>query len=93
MFLDKNRAYIGASPDSIMQCKCHGKSVVEIKCPYNIGDKKVADGVGECEFLVMEGNVVALKKSQKYYTQINSQIALSNSSCGFLRYGQPKTFI
>ena len=36
LFVDKTRAYIGASPDKIMKCTCHGKSVVEIKCSYKI---------------------------------------------------------
>ena len=36
LFLDKDKAYIGALPDSITYCKCHGKSILEVKCPYNI---------------------------------------------------------
>eukprot|EP00795_Rhopilema_esculentum_P009832 gene9832-18407_t len=43
LFLDKDRAYIGASPDAIMQCSCHGKGVVETKCPFNIRNEKVTD--------------------------------------------------
>ena len=27
--------YLGASPDSLIQCDCHGKGVLEIKCPHN----------------------------------------------------------
>ena len=30
LFLDRHPAYIGASPDAIMHCKCHGQSIVEI---------------------------------------------------------------
>ena len=26
--------YMGASPDGIIKCKCHGKGVLEIKCPF-----------------------------------------------------------
>jgi len=26
--------FIGASPDSIVECLCHGKGTFEIKCPY-----------------------------------------------------------
>jgi len=26
--------YIGASPDGIVECRCHGKGVLEIKCPF-----------------------------------------------------------
>ena len=27
--------YLGASPDGLSQCNCHGKGVLEIKCPHN----------------------------------------------------------
>ncbi|XP_065676124.1 uncharacterized protein LOC136092252 [Hydra vulgaris] len=27
--------FFGASPDGIFTCSCHGKGVLEIKCPYN----------------------------------------------------------
>jgi hypothetical protein len=83
LYLDKNRAYIGASPDGIMYCKCHGKAVIEIKCPFSIKDSKIADGYGKCDFLALEDYSIVLKRSHKYYTQINSQIALSNSTCGY----------
>ena len=83
LFLDKNRAYIGASPDGIMYCNCHRKAVIEIKCPFSIKDGKIADGYEKCDFLTLENDSIVLKKSHKYYTQINSQIALSNSTCGY----------
>ena len=27
--------FIGASPDGVVECKCCGKGVLEIKCPYS----------------------------------------------------------
>ena len=27
--------YLGASPGSLIQCDCHGKGVLDIKCPYS----------------------------------------------------------
>ena len=27
--------YLGASPDGLSQCDCHGKGILEIKCPHN----------------------------------------------------------
>ena len=32
-FLGKIKLYIAASPDGIVTCKCHGKGLIEIKCP------------------------------------------------------------
>ena len=50
LFVDKTRAYIGASPDKIMKCTCHGKSVVEIKCPHKIWDKTIRDSFKDLDF-------------------------------------------
>ena len=40
IFLEKTHSYITASPDGLTSCKCHGKSLIEIKCPFSIRDKK-----------------------------------------------------
>ena len=32
LFVDKNKIYIGASPDALVECDCCGKGLVEIKC-------------------------------------------------------------
>lgn len=34
LFVDMKSPYIGASPDAIINCKCCGTGVLEIKCPY-----------------------------------------------------------
>ena len=83
LYVDRTHPYIGASPDGIMYCKCHQKSVIEIKCPYSIKDETIQDGVGKCNFLTVLDNKIMLKKSHKYYTQIISQIMLSDSLQGF----------
>ena len=41
LFLDHKKPYIGASPDAVASCKCHGFCVVDIKCPFNIRDKLI----------------------------------------------------
>jgi len=30
----KDKPYLGAPPDGLVECNCHGKGVLEIKCPY-----------------------------------------------------------
>lgn len=81
--LDLNRAYIGASPDGIMNCKCHGKSAIEIKCPYKIKDNTISAGYIQCDFLGLVKKEICLKTSHKYYTQLQAQICLTNSSQGY----------
>ena len=80
LFLEHKKPYIGASPDAVASCKCHGFCVVEIKCPFNIRDKLITENVSECSFLELNemGNI-QLKRSYKYYTQVISQIALAKA--------------
>jgi len=33
LFVDIEMPYIGASPDGIIECKCHGRGALEVKCP------------------------------------------------------------
>ena len=84
LVVDANRAYIGASPDAIMTCSCHGKTTIEIKCPYSIKDISIDEGVDLCEFLENKNeNSVTLKRSHKYYTQVISQIHLADAAFGY----------
>ena len=64
LFVDKTRAYIGASPDKIMKSTCHGKSVVGIKCPHKIWDKTIKDNFKDLDFLTLitDGNISMNKK-------------------------------
>nr|XP_047146120.1 uncharacterized protein LOC105849547 [Hydra vulgaris] len=65
--------YLGASPDGIIQCTCHNKGLVEIKCPY-----KYREGLNgwkeDKDFPVCENG--DLKTSHKYYTQIQGQMMI-----------------
>ena len=51
LFLDKNRTYIGASSDGIIYCKCHGKSIMQVKCLYNIGNSFIKEDIDKCSDL------------------------------------------
>ena len=55
-FLGKIKSYIAASSDGIVTCKCHGKGLIEIKCPYRIHDKKISESFRECDFLITNDN-------------------------------------
>ena len=60
------KPYIGASPDAVASCKCHGFCVAEKKCPFNIiEDKLITKNVSKCSFLELNemGNITTEKKS------------------------------
>ena len=67
----ESHPYIGASPDMLVECECHGPGIVEIKCPYSICEQtpnpdnyKHVDGDGK------------LKPTSPYYYQIQGQMGV-----------------
>ena len=34
LHVDVEKPFLGASPDGLTTCSCHGQGLVEIKCPY-----------------------------------------------------------
>ena len=64
-----------------MSCKCHGSLPLVIKGPHNIGEMaKIEDGLKHWQFLskTSSGNIT-INKSHKYYTQIVSQLGITNT--------------
>ena len=73
--------YLGASPDGVVSCSCHGECLLEIKCPYKyrtglknwqIDKNFPIDSSGEIE------------TSHRYYTQVQGQMFILNKEyCDF----------
>ena len=83
-------SYLGASPDSLIQCDCHGKGVLEIKCPhiYRYGLKNWQQ---DKTFPIDEN--YQIKVDRKYYYQIQGQMFILNLDyCDFFIWS-PATFI
>lgn len=81
LFIMKKEAYIAASPDSMMTFKCHGRSAIEVKCPYSLKDKHLNSWtIRDCDILTVIDGHLKLKQTHKYYTQVISQMALTNST-------------
>ena len=34
IFVDLTNAFLGANPDGLVYCTCHGAGLVEVKCPW-----------------------------------------------------------
>jgi len=80
--------FLGASPDGICQCSCHGKFLIEIKCPYR---HKEHSSIDECinldtSFCLNEKKV--LKESHKYFSQVQMQMLVFGIKfCHFVVWG------
>ena len=69
--------FLGASPDALVECKCCGKGVVEIKCPYNCCNKSLEDIACEGNYFCLEklsDGTLKLKRDHSYYYQCKMQI-------------------
>ena len=85
LFIFKDAPYISASPDAHTKCKCCGDSIVEIKCPYVLRDSQggIDNDWHKTDFLHKEDELIRLKESHKYYTQVQSQMAVTNTKACF----------
>ena len=65
LFIDRHMPYIGASPDGIVECDCHGKILIEVKC--------ITGSIDEASFLSDR----QLKPRHKYYGQVQGQMMVT----------------
>ena len=90
-----NAPFLAATSDNIFTCLCCDRACVEIKCPFSIRGKSVEDGWEDVDFLhKVEGNI-ELKKTHKYFTQIQGQMKANSCSKAFFVVWTPvgKTLI
>lgn len=73
LFIDTARPFIGASPDGLVECSCHGKAIIEIKCP--------STEIKNLSYLDKDG---ALKQKCRYFGQIQGQMHVTGLSLAYL---------
>eukprot|EP00111_Clytia_hemisphaerica_P008845 TCONS_00025847-protein len=88
LFLDKEKPYIGASPDGVFFCDCCCEKIcVEIKCPYSISHLSPTDERVSLPYMIKTDNALRLRKSHSYYTQCQFQMGiLKFKKCYFFLY-------
>ena len=93
LFVLAETPYIGASPDSLVTCSCCGNGLVEIKCPSSISHlKPQVDNVSYLE--EKDDGSVGLKVNDRYYSQIQTEMAVTNRSwCDLFVYTRHGNFL
>lgn len=68
--------YLGASPDAICCCSCHGLGCVEIKCPYCMKESTIGDavnsGVKMCLSKTSDGTLQLDKRHPYFFPSTTS---------------------
>ena len=81
--------YLGASPDGLIQCDCHGRGLLEIKCPHNY--RYELKNWQQDKTFRIDGNY-QINIDHKYYYQIQGQMFILNFDyCDFFIWS-PATF-
>ena len=77
--------HLGSSPDGLVSCKCCGKGLVEVKCPFTSRFKVPSEACEDSKFpCVMKDGKLKLKRNHNYYYQVQGQMALCNRNfCDF----------
>ena len=68
--------HLGANPDGIINCKCCGEGLLEIKCQFSVKDLHPARQADKVNFSSAFG---MLKRSHKFYAQVQGQLSLLTS--------------
>ena len=56
LLVDTDLPFIGASADGVTLCDCHGKRVIEVKCPYSFRDKTLQEFFSRSKLLYLLEN-------------------------------------
>ena len=67
-FVSTKHQFLGASPDTIVQCSCCGLGVVEVKCPFCVQEFSFEEVVGAGNFCLKQNDgKYQLKHDRRYY--------------------------
>lgn len=86
--INKQWPHIGASPDGLVNCKCCGAGVCEIKCPYSAKDLSPTDPhvISDKNYCLQnDSDSIYLNRTHAYYYQVQCQMFICNVEyCDFI---------
>ena len=96
LFLSCKYPHIGASPDGLVTCKCCGKGLLEVKCPFNCRYSSIADVAEHPKFCLKrlpESDSLELKRDHAYFYQVQTQLAVCEAAyCDFVIWNDTSLF-
>ena len=90
----QSKPCIAASPDGLVECSCHGRGLVEIKCPYKHHLDKVTEiaKCGDSGLKYSTSGNVEVNPNHQYYFQMKTQmICTGRDYCDFVIFTVAKT--
>ena len=88
LHVNQNFPYLGASPDGLIECSCHGKGVLEIKCPFKY-QSGLTNWINDKNCPITEEG--EMKTTHPYYFQIHMQMLVTERNyCDFFVWTKGK---
>ena len=87
---------IGASPDGLIRCACCPGGCLEVKCTFQHRNTTVSQACTDRKFCLdlSDDGTYTLKKTHRYYTQVQTQIFVTGSAfCDFVMWSPLETAI
>ena len=83
LFINKQWPFVGASPDGIINCTCHGRGVLEIKCPLCHRETLLQTVATEDQkfCLKLSDGKLHLDESHQYCFQVQTQLFVCDVDC------------
>ena len=79
LVLTEKNPFIGALPDSNVDCSCCGSGLLEVKCPSSIKCEKPFHE--NLSFLTLgENDKVTLKQNHPYFYQVQGQMGVTGKN-------------
>lgn len=94
LWISPENPHIGATPDALSSCNCHGTGCVEVKCPFSIKDQRLSQAVkqgssGLCLEQLSNGSV-QLKRNHPYFAQVQTQLNVTGLDFAFFVVWTPQ---
>ena len=101
LVVDPLYPFNGASPDSVINCKCCGFGVLETKCPYSCRDTSLREKANKSTcFLDESDRNLTLNVYHAYYYQVQAQIKIQTqiklckaNYCDFVVFRREELFV
>ncbi|KAI8511448.1 hypothetical protein Bbelb_105480 [Branchiostoma belcheri] len=84
LFVHPQKAFLGATPDALVQCSCCGEGLLEIKCPRTAAMEKPTDSNTNCLHKAESGKPELKKNPSVLLSGIQAQMGVTGRTwCDF----------
>lgn len=75
LYICKDRPFLAATPDMIVECSCCGRRVVEVKCPFSVAcDKLEQLPQKQNAYVSFQDGELKLHRAHAYFYQVQCQM-------------------